>query len=109
MEEHIRFDSGGLTLAGILNVPDGLAAGDRRPAFLILHSFGSNKNSGAVSGAKTFSEWGNVTLRFDMRGYGESEGEPGHILCLDPVTDTSAGVTFLAGKEEVDADKIAVI
>ena len=110
MEEHVRFDSGGLSLAGILTIPDGLTANDRRPAILVLHGFGSNKNSGGcIWCAKTFSEWGYVTLRFDMRGCGESEGEPGHILCLDQVEDTSAGVTFLAGRKEADADKIAAI
>ena len=110
MEEHVRFDSDGLSLTGILNIPDGLAADDRRPAILVLHGFGSNKNSGGcIWCAKTFSDWGYVTLRFDMRGCGESDGEPGHILCLDQVEDTSAGVTFLAGRNEVDADKIAAI
>ena len=90
MEENVRFDSGALSLAGILNIPDGLAADDLRPAILVLHGFGSNKNSGGC--IKTFSDWGYVTVRFDMRGCGESDGELGHILCLDQVEDTRDGI-----------------
>ena len=110
MEEQIQFDSNGLKLCGTLSLPDGLAASDRRPAFLVLHGFGSNRNSkGCIWCARTFSDWGYVTLRFDMRSCGESDGEPGHILCLDQVEDTKAGVTYLASRPEVDSGKIAAI
>ncbi len=110
MEEQIQFDSRGLKLSGTLSLPDDLTTGDRRPAFLVLHGFGSNKNSkGCIWCARTFSDWGYVTLRFDMRGCGDSDGEPGHILCLDQVEDTKAGVSYLAGRPEVDPEKIATI
>ena len=59
MEEQIQFDSNGLKLCGTLSLPDGLAASDRRPAFLVLHGFGSNRNSkGCIWCARTFSDWG---------------------------------------------------
>ena len=110
MEEDIQFDSSGLKLSGTLRLPDDLAEGDRRPAFLVLHGFGSNRNSkGCIWCARTFADWGYVTLRFDMRSCGESDGEPGHILCLDQVEDTKAGVSYLAGRPEVDPEKIGAI
>ena len=41
MDEQVYFESDGLTLTGILHVPDDLAAAEQWPAFLVLHGFGS--------------------------------------------------------------------
>ena len=78
MDERVQFKSGGLRLAGLLQLPDDLKAGERRPAVMVLHGFGSNKAS-AMMGvvAALFSSLGYIVLRFDMRGCGESEGERG--------------------------------
>ncbi len=54
-------------------------------------------------------ELGYVTLRFDMRGCGTSEGEHGRIICLEQVEDTSNALTFLARHPAVDPDRIGVI
>src|SRR5262245_55838956 len=48
MEERVTFVSHGLKLAGVLHIPDEMAPGERRPACLVLHGFGSNKGSKAV-------------------------------------------------------------
>ena len=110
MEQEVSFDSDGRTLAGIVHTPDGLAAGERRPAFLVLHGFGSNKGSGnAVGPARMFCDWGYVTMRFDMRGCGDSEGEFGRIICLDQVADTRAALTYMAGRDDVDAARIGAL
>ena len=69
MEERVTFESAGLKLAGVLHIPERLEPGERRPACLVLHGFGSNKNSKACIGpAKLLAEWGYFALRFDMRG-----------------------------------------
>jgi pimeloyl-ACP methyl ester carboxylesterase len=108
MEQRITFDSQGLKLSGVLHTPDNLAPGERRPACLVLHGFGSNKNSKAcISPAKLLETWGYVALRFDMRGCGESEGPPAHIICLEQVEDTKSAVTYLMSRPEVDPAKIA--
>lgn len=110
MEQDVSFDSDGRTLAGVVHTPDGLAAGERRPAFLVLHGFGSNKSAGNTVGpARMFCDWGYVTLRFDMRGCGDSEGAFGHIICLDQVADTRAALTYMAGREDVDGARIGVV
>ncbi len=108
MEQRITFDSQGLKLSGVLHIPDDLAPGERRPACLVLHGFGSNKGSKAcISPAKLLEKWGYVALRFDMRGCGESEGPRAHIICLEQVEDTKSAVTYLMSRPEVDPAKIA--
>ena len=110
MEEKVWIDSDGLRLAGILHVPDGLQSGDRRPAFLVLHGFGGNKEGhGCVAPCEMLAEWGYVALRFDFRGCGESDGEHGRIICLDQVADTKNVITYMQGRPEVDPDRIGVI
>ena len=75
-QETVSFQSAGLRLHGVLSVPDGVKPGEKRAAFLVLHGFGSNSESSNVLGpTRVLSEFGYVTLRFDMPGCGESEGE----------------------------------
>ena len=108
MEQRVTFDSQGLKLSGVLRIPDNLAPGEKRPACLVLHGFGSNKDSKAcISPAKLLESWGYVALRFDMRGCGESEGPRAHIICLEQVEDTKSAVTYLMSRPEVDPAKIA--
>jgi uncharacterized protein len=110
MEHRVLIASDGPTLAGIVRTPDALSAGEKRPAFLVLHGFGSNKDAGNVTApCELLDRLGYITLRFDMRGCGESEGEPGRLICLGRVADTRSALRFLAGRAEVDADRIAVL
>jgi len=109
-EEVVSFQSAGLRLHGVLSVPDGLRPGERRAAFLVLHGFGSNSASPTcITPAKVLNEFGYVTLRFDMRSCGKSEGEFGRIICLDQVEDTGNALNFLAQHGNVDPDRIGVI
>jgi dipeptidyl aminopeptidase/acylaminoacyl peptidase len=109
-EESVTFPSAGLKLSGTVRVPDDVKAGERRPAFLVLHGFGSNKTSGNVQGPmRVLNSLGYVTLGFDMRGCGESEGERGRLICLEQVEDTRNALTFLQTHPAVHPDRIAVI
>ena len=108
MEQPITFISEGLKLAGVLHVPDGDTARPR-PAFLVLHGFGSNKDSGGTRAtASLLSDLGYASLRFDMRGCGESEGPRGRVICLEQVEDTRNALAFLAGRPGVDPQRMAV-
>jgi pimeloyl-ACP methyl ester carboxylesterase len=109
-EERVSFKFNGLTLAGEVRVPDGVAAGERRPAFMVLHGFGSNMNAGNVlKPCAMLEELGYVTLRFDMPGCGESEGEKGRLICLEQVGAVGEALTMLAQRAEVDPGRIAVL
>src|SRR4051812_13170479 len=107
MEQRITFESDGLALAGLLGTPDG---GGKRPAFLVLHGFGSNKDGGVSKAvAALLTGFGYVTLRFDMRGCGDSAGERGRVICLEQVADTRHARAWLATRPEVDPARIGVI
>jgi uncharacterized protein len=109
-EEVVSFQSAGLSLHGVLGVPESVRPGERRAAFLVLHGFGSNSASPTcIAPAKVLGEFGYVTLRFDMRGCGKSEGEFGRVICLEQVEDTGNALNFLAQHPSVDPDRIAVI
>jgi len=109
-EQVISFQSAGLRLHGILGVPEGLPPSQRLAAFLVLHGFGSNCESPSVlAPTRVLSEFGYVTLRFDMRGCGNSEGEFGRVVCLEQVEDLGNALTFLARHAAVDPDRIGAI
>jgi pimeloyl-ACP methyl ester carboxylesterase len=110
LQEKIGFESAGTPIAGIIDVPQDHVAGQRRPAIILLHGFGSSKDANNMkTPAKMFSDWGYVVLRFDRRGCGESGGEPGLNLCPEHVEDTRSAVSWLATRPEVAPDRIAVL
>jgi dipeptidyl aminopeptidase/acylaminoacyl peptidase len=110
MQTPVTFDSDGLKLSGVLHRPDGMKPGEKRPAFLVLHGFGTSKNGGTpIIISEMLEEWGYVALRFDFRGCGDSEGEHARVLCMDQVSDTSNAVTWLAQQDGVDPDRIGAI
>ena len=110
MEHKITFRSDNLAIAGVLQIPDDFVPGEKRPAIVVLHGFGSNKDGGvALVAARLFEKLGYVTLRFDMRGCGESQGERGRVICLEQVEDTKNALSWLMRREEVIADRIAVM
>jgi pimeloyl-ACP methyl ester carboxylesterase len=109
-EEIVRIPSAGLRLHGAVGTPEDLQPGERRAAFLVLHGFGGNSDSaGVLQPTRVLSEFGYVTLRFDMRGCGKSEGEFGRVICLEQVEDLGNALSFLAGHAAVDPDRIGVI
>jgi dipeptidyl aminopeptidase/acylaminoacyl peptidase len=108
-EQRVQWKSADLRLSGVVEFPANMQRGERRPAFLVLHGFGSNKHSALVRAVtRIFTSLGYVALRFDMRGCGESEGERGRVICLEQVADTSSAVEFLSDHENVDAKRIGV-
>ncbi len=109
-EDAVSIPSAGLKLYGMLGVPTGLRTPERRPAFLVLHGFGGNcESAGVIHPTKVLSEFGYVTLRFDMRGCGKSQGELGRVICLEQVEDLGHALEFLARHPAVDPDRIGVI
>src|SRR5258706_13961137 len=85
MQSTVALQSHGLDLSGIVHTPEGLRADERRPAFLVLHGFGGNKEGrGQTVIAEQLAAWGYVALRFDFRGCGGGGGGRGRPLFLRP-------------------------
>jgi fermentation-respiration switch protein FrsA (DUF1100 family) len=109
-QTRIAFPSDGLELSGVLHLPEGYRSGKRHPAFIVLHGFGGNKESGnGITITEQLVRWGYVAMRFDFRGCGESGGKRAWILCLDQVEDTKHAITYMSGRAEVDPTRIALI
>jgi hypothetical protein len=109
MTERVQFTSAGLKLAGLLHLPADYRKGERRPAFLVLHGFGSRKDSdGMRIAAELYASLGYIALRFDFRGCGDSEGARGRVICLEQVDDARAALEFLMDRPEVDPKRIGV-
>jgi len=109
MQERIQIDSAGLKLSAVMHLPEGHQPGQKHPAIIVVHGFGANKDAGNVTApASLYAQWGYIALRVDMRGCGESEGTPGHVLCLDQVEDVRNAISYLAQRPEVMADRIAL-
>jgi alpha-beta hydrolase superfamily lysophospholipase len=109
-QDKVTFKSGALTISGVVHLPEGMKAGEKRPAIMVLHGFGNNKDSAnSINPCELFTRWGYVTFRFDFRGCGESEGERGMVICQEQVEDTRAACTWLATRPEVDPQRIGVV
>ena len=107
MEERVHFTSDKQRLSGIFETPEG--ASGRLPVVMVLHGFGSNKDSGTMrTAAKLFTSLGYAALRFDMRGCGESEGARGRVICLEQVADTRNALAYLLGRRDIDPARIGV-
>ena len=109
MREDIGFNSKGLSCRGWLYIPDGLTEGQRAPAIVMAHGLAGVKEMNLASFAERFATAGFVTLAFDYRCWGESEGEPrSQIFPLEMVEDYRNGITWLSNQPQVDPRRIGV-
>jgi pimeloyl-ACP methyl ester carboxylesterase len=108
VSEAVTFPSDGLKLSGAVHVPDDYRPGERRPAIIMMHGFGANKNGGPEWICRQFAAWGYVALRFDYRGCGDSEGTRGRVIPIEEVADAMNAVTYMASRADVDPDAIAL-
>jgi dipeptidyl aminopeptidase/acylaminoacyl peptidase len=109
-ETPVSFASDDVELVGTLRLPDRLKGGERRPAFIVMHGFGSTSGAGNVlQPCSILEKLGYITLRYDQRGCGHSGGVRGHLIMLEQVKDAQNAISFLARQPHVDGARIAML
>lgn len=105
--ETVKFKSEGTQLIGNIFYPKNYEAGKKYPAIVVSGSWTTVKEQMAGLYAKKLAENGFITLAFDFRNFGQSEGEPRFYEspALKKV-DIENAVTFLESLSEVDNSKI---
>lgn len=99
MEEWVGFDSSGSRLVGVLTRPNGADTADACVVF--IHGWGGYRigpHRLIVKVSRTLAERGICCLRFDLRGRGDSEGEPDAATLDTMISDTCAAIDFLRAR-----------
>lgn len=110
VKSDVSFKSDNLKLAGHLYVPDTYKQGEKLPAIITVHPFGGVKEQTAGVYAKELANHGFITLAFDRRHQGSSEGEPRQLENPEGMSeDIKSAVTFLTLQEQVDPERIGVL
>ncbi|MCK4816360.1 alpha/beta fold hydrolase, partial [bacterium] len=116
VEEVVNFKNEGQTLVGIMTFPGKIQK--PLPAVVLLHGFTSNKNEDSIVGtgvgmfhhtAMRLSKAGYITLRFDFRGHGESDGDFEDLTISNLISDTLAAIDFIANQKGVNPDRIGLV
>ena len=105
--EQITFKSEGLKLVGNLYYPANYKKGESYSAIIVAGSWTTVKEQMAGLYAERFAKEGFITLAFDFRNYGDSEGEPR--FWENPtmkVEDIKNAVSYLQTLPEVNNDRI---
>ena len=99
-----------MQVAGNLFVPKNLDRTVRHAAIVVGHPMGAVKEQSANLYATKMAEQGFVALSLDLSFWGESEGEPGHLVAPEIYADDfSAAVDFLGTQAIVDPERIGVL
>ena len=107
-ERPVAFFAGGVRLRGYLTLP---AVVRRLPAIVLGHGFLCTMAMGFPEIAGRLAAEGFAVLRFDYRGFGESDGgggRRGELLPLQQSDDLRAAVSFLRVQPEVDPGRVAL-
>jgi uncharacterized protein len=110
MQEHrkkVEFLSDGLKIVGNLFKPDNFKEGDVLPAVIVAGPMTGVKEQVSGLWAERLAKAGFLTLAFDHRNFGESEGTPRqHEDPAKKIEDLKNAISFLASLPEVDPSKI---
>ncbi|MDR3623885.1 MAG: alpha/beta hydrolase [Chlamydiales bacterium] len=99
----------GHKLFAILHMP---IIKEKVPAVMICHGFGGNKigsNRLFVLLAEALSSSGIATLRLDLRGAGDSEGDFKETTIFGLLSDIVTGLHFLGSHEKVHPNRIGTL
>lgn len=109
-KQNVQFLSEGLTLKGNLFLPENYDSTKKYPAIVVSGSWTTVKEQMAGLYAERLAKQGFITLAFDFRNFGESEGQPRFFESPSmKKTDIVNSVSYLNSLSIVDKDKIGVL
>jgi dienelactone hydrolase len=106
-KQDVSFSVKGTTVRGWLFLPR-----DRSgpvPCIVMAHGAGGTMAMGLGLYAARFQEAGFAVLAFDYRHYGQSQGEPRHLLWIPrQLQDWAAAVAYARGLAQVDPERVGL-
>ena len=107
IHETVELYSDGTRIAADLFTPDGRRPPNGFSALVVCHGWGGIKRFFVNEIASNMAKRGFISLAFDYRGFGASDGPRNRLMPLEQVADVRAAVTWLGGLDLVDATRIA--
>jgi fermentation-respiration switch protein FrsA (DUF1100 family) len=109
MRKSVLFTSKGINCSAFLYVPDNLKSDKKSPAIVMAHGLSGVKEQALTSYAERFTAKGFITLVFDYRYFGDSEGEPrSQLFPLEMVEDYQNAISWISNQGEVDPQRIGI-
>ncbi len=103
----VRFNSGVLSLEGVLAIPEGAG---KLPGVIICHPhplYGGSMDNNVVHALfEKLAEASLITFKFNFRGVGESEGD--FDQGIGEQKDVDAAISFLTMVQELDPERIGL-
>lgn len=105
--EEVKFGSGDIRLAGTFVKPADEGA---FPGIVLLHGSGLETRRDVATHAviNSLARHGFAVLAYDKRGAGASEGDFETALYRDFIADAIAAIEYLAGRHDVDAERMGL-
>ena len=110
MQEAVEIRSSGLTLRGMLHVPEGISG--KVPVVCMFHGFTGNRIETHFLFARLsqhLEKEGIASLRVDMGGSGESDGEFFDMTISKEVEDAKAILHYAQSLDFVDTNRIGLV
>ncbi|MGH7322830.1 MAG: alpha/beta hydrolase [Candidatus Rokuibacteriota bacterium] len=105
-QKMVEFFSDGSRVKGIVETPD---HDGPLPGIVLCAGYGGIKERLLPDIAHALVHVGYAVLRFDYRGFGESEGVRDRLFPLEQVEDIRSALTYLGEERPVDASRLGLL
>jgi alpha/beta superfamily hydrolase len=110
MQKAVEIQSNGLTLRGMLHIPEGIT--EKIPMVCIFHGFTGSKMEPHfifVKLSRMLESKGIASVRFDFSGSGESDGDFINMTISKELEDAKAILNYAKSLDFVDTNKIGAV